>query len=264
MSHWRARKQRPSFTMSESPFRFLDLPTELRCMIYDRIEITASRHVLTQSEAGIENWFPNPIDGDRGSSITFIRPRLPLAFLRACRLVKDEAGPILQHKLAKLETLPLRFLVDANAASALASGDTLLRDCFHTPELFTPLTGGDTSEASNIAKAFIHQGEALLRREKRLGKPVLEMTLLLDHATTNHGATTFRGLFDVLRVCCSEFFDGKLKYNAPVPDMLYNGRFFTCSTFAAGLVNPRSSAQINSGGLNKEEFERHLKDLDKY
>jgi hypothetical protein len=121
--------------MSEPSFRFLDLPAELRCeytypaslvpipnlnikgRVYECIEIEASRHVLLQTEAGKDLWWPEVPE----SSITFIRPRIPLDILRTCRLVNKEAAPILQDKLNEMELLPTEFLVNWSALESLTN-----------------------------------------------------------------------------------------------------------------------------------------------
>jgi hypothetical protein len=84
-------------------------------VVYECIEIEASRHALLQTEAGKDLWWPEV----PGSSITFIRPRIPLDILRTCRLVNKEAAPIFQDKLKEMELLPTRFLVSWSALGSL-------------------------------------------------------------------------------------------------------------------------------------------------
>jgi hypothetical protein len=42
-----------SATTIQKPFRFLDLPDELRCMVYENIDCGVTHHVLIRTEAGL-------------------------------------------------------------------------------------------------------------------------------------------------------------------------------------------------------------------
>jgi hypothetical protein len=94
--------------MATQPFRFLDLPPELRCIVYEQIGITTKHHTLESTNAP-----------DKYSEITLVRKSLPVQILATCRLINDEAKTFLRPKLAKLRNQPLRFLVDCASATAL-------------------------------------------------------------------------------------------------------------------------------------------------
>ncbi|KAF2128439.1 hypothetical protein P153DRAFT_318255, partial [Dothidotthia symphoricarpi CBS 119687] len=112
------------------PFRFLDLPPELRCMVYDCIHITTTKHVLTKTDAELPpNIWPKS-EGRASLPITLIRKSIPAAILATCRLINQEATPLLAPRLEELQREPLRFFVDFAAATALTHMDSPLRACF--------------------------------------------------------------------------------------------------------------------------------------
>jgi hypothetical protein len=78
------------------------------------ISVSRSADMLHQWEAQMEEWAATP-----GSSLTFIRPQMPLNILRTCHLVNKEAAPLLQNKLKDMKLLPTKFLVHWSAIQAL-------------------------------------------------------------------------------------------------------------------------------------------------
>jgi hypothetical protein len=103
--------------MSRESFRVLDLPTELRCIIYENIGFSSKKHALTKSASGIDDkgWPPAP-EGARESCITFIIPTLSVGTLATCRLIHHKAKPIIAHTIEALKMLSLRYIVDWAAA----------------------------------------------------------------------------------------------------------------------------------------------------
>jgi hypothetical protein len=94
--------------MATQPFRFLDLPTELRFIVYEQIDFTTKHHTLESTNAP-----------DNSSNITFVRKSLPVQILATCQLINNEAKTFLRPKLAELQSQPMRFLVDCASAKAL-------------------------------------------------------------------------------------------------------------------------------------------------
>ncbi|KAF2657408.1 hypothetical protein K491DRAFT_654776, partial [Lophiostoma macrostomum CBS 122681] len=98
------------------PFRFLDLPPELRLMVYERIAIKTSYHVVkngifTQDvpralaahhEAG--NPRPAPMS-------TLVVRSIDVCILATCREIQTEAFPILQPLLQEVAGDPVRLIV---------------------------------------------------------------------------------------------------------------------------------------------------------
>ena len=98
---------------TETPFRFLDLPAELRCCVYENIEIPTTWQVLDRAEALVsprwnrteafisESAWPVPPKAQvYDSRVVLIRPRTPLAIeiLVTCHLINIEARPILKAR----------------------------------------------------------------------------------------------------------------------------------------------------------------------
>lgn len=90
--------------MSASPGRplsFLDLPKELRLMIYEAIEVTHRHHNVALECTGD----PIPYRKRKAASrypeihITFIVKSLPMSLLATCQLIHQEASPILRTKI---------------------------------------------------------------------------------------------------------------------------------------------------------------------
>jgi hypothetical protein len=85
-----------------STFRLLDLPTELRLLIYEHITPTEQHHTLQHEPPG--SIYP--------TTATLTTHHLPVSLLRTSKFIHREAGPILGTKLATLRTEPLNLCVD--------------------------------------------------------------------------------------------------------------------------------------------------------
>ncbi|KAH7083073.1 hypothetical protein BKA63DRAFT_142825 [Paraphoma chrysanthemicola] len=90
-----------SAASGEQTFRFLDLPAELRCRVYEQIHFPSPWHVLDRTQASIEkrHWPIPPKAQIYDSRVTLIRPHAPVAILFTCRLVLEEARTILKRKM---------------------------------------------------------------------------------------------------------------------------------------------------------------------
>jgi hypothetical protein len=95
--------------MSSQPFRFLELPTELRFMVYEHISPTSHTHILnTHDEDGV------PVRA------SFTRQGLPVSLLSTSRQIAHEAQPFFAAKFAALRNQPIRFsIADAPSGSHL-------------------------------------------------------------------------------------------------------------------------------------------------
>jgi hypothetical protein len=91
---------------ADQPFRFLDLPPELRVMVYSYITPRTHRHVLQTSD----RW--------ERHSITLVTNTLPVSLLATCRLVHAEARKIFEPKLATLRDIRYHYVMDFNAYCA--------------------------------------------------------------------------------------------------------------------------------------------------
>lgn len=83
------------------PFRFLDLPKDIRLCVYNKIDLS-TRHVLDRSQAVSDNyyWPAPPTDQVYGSRIILIKPDNGFAIdiLATCHLIHQEASQILKRK----------------------------------------------------------------------------------------------------------------------------------------------------------------------
>jgi hypothetical protein len=95
---------------SDEPFRFLDLPAELRCMVYERLDIET--RVFTVS------YLPS-----EPGTISMAVKRLSKSILASCRLIYTEAASILTSRSQHLlDHEPLHFIVDTVSFDALFDG----------------------------------------------------------------------------------------------------------------------------------------------
>jgi hypothetical protein len=90
-----------------APFRLLDLPAELRNMIYAHIPMVTHYHTFEQT-----------VDKDSKplvpvSTTTLVVKSLPVAIPATCKQLQYEVTPFLQSKLAIIATEPLRLIVDS-------------------------------------------------------------------------------------------------------------------------------------------------------
>ncbi|KAF2819155.1 hypothetical protein CC86DRAFT_255257, partial [Ophiobolus disseminans] len=107
--------------------RFLDLPPELRVMVYESFTLVSWRRTLHQSNELADIWSITP---GQPSSILLIRKSHPgIGLLTTCRLINTEAGPIFERSWPELEQQPARFILDLHAFWALTDSEGWLVNC---------------------------------------------------------------------------------------------------------------------------------------
>jgi hypothetical protein len=138
----------------EQPFRFLDLPKELRLMIYEYLPIKTTYHKCDLGE-GLSTETSNSDDGvfrlfvesaESGNnlllpsgkvtaqaSIVLIHKSIPgLAVLSTCREIETEARSVLQPRLQSLSVSPYQITVNSFALSGGFNLAKILRCMCHS------------------------------------------------------------------------------------------------------------------------------------
>ncbi|KAI4679038.1 uncharacterized protein J4E88_006330 [Alternaria novae-zelandiae] len=95
----------------DKPFRFLDLPAELRFMVYEEIETSTCHYRLRDPTFKPES----EEQTTQASYMTLAVKSLPVALLATCRLIHEEAAPFLAPKLETLRDEPSHFIIDSTS-----------------------------------------------------------------------------------------------------------------------------------------------------
>ena len=89
------------------PFRFLDLPKELRFMVYERLDVTSKQLRLLPTNSGFHLYSQRTHPLENPPMITVFLETLPVQILSTCRLIYSEALPFLSRKLEEIRgTIP--------------------------------------------------------------------------------------------------------------------------------------------------------------
>ena len=123
--------------MSEPSFRFLDLPPELRCMVYEQLEMTTKHYTM--------DYMP-----DQSFTITLVCKKLPVQILATSKLINTEAMQIFRPRVLQLKVQPMRFCISVNPSKPLSVLRRSLSRCFR----YNPRPDG-SPPLSEAAEAFI-------------------------------------------------------------------------------------------------------------
>ena len=119
---------------NNEPFRFLDLPKELRLMVYDRIPCTNDHLTLSRCDWSFFvkeqplHRDQNAVHGDADSDkpVILVVQTPPASILATCRTVYNEALPILTNRRKKPRVKSLKVMCGADFLDVFSQQDGLL------------------------------------------------------------------------------------------------------------------------------------------
>jgi hypothetical protein len=106
---------------SESPFRFLDLPKELRLMVYEFLPIKTTHYDIqdlacVRYQTGDKTYTWSAPSRYWSTSINLVIKPLPASILATCKPIYEEAQPIHAKKLDDIFARPARLILDTHCS----------------------------------------------------------------------------------------------------------------------------------------------------
>ena len=136
-------------TSFNQPFRFLDLPPELRNMVYANLQVV-TRH-YTIEPYGMSIIHPRP-------TATLVYKSLPVSIFAVCWQVGSEAYSLLKPKLEYLANEPMRLIVQGEALPFML--EVALKELvgYHEEQLeyLTGFPGHEWFSHANLARKIKH------------------------------------------------------------------------------------------------------------
>jgi hypothetical protein len=169
------------------PFRFMDLPAELRCAVYELLDAE------TRLRSIDDLYICRHLGKKPSTSKAAIMVKdVPTAILATCRIVNDEAAPILGPKLKKVrQNEPIHLILDSCNFNTFMPRSSSLQFAFVNKQkaskklLLTDATYSKTVE-------FIHKCGAYMKSIKS-GKMIVTVK---SHSEATRSDFAFTDLFD--------------------------------------------------------------------
>jgi hypothetical protein len=169
--------------MAAEAFRLLDLPAELRLMIYEQIDFTTTSRELGPEASALKSGASSPTTA---STVYMSRKALDCSILATSRQVYLEAASIFAAKLQQLAENPVRFrLAWSNVAVLICpKWENGIRTCFDTRHRFRP----DALITKPLTSAFAKHCFLYLQHARQIcptatGSHNIELTLTMDEDT---------------------------------------------------------------------------------
>jgi len=187
----------PSYpVMPTQPFRFLDLPPELRVMVYEQIHVTTITHELDLPSKEFTPWRNM---AKTTSTIAMARESLETAILATCRLIHHEASSTFATKLQLMAAEPLRFRLDWSNVLALTRRNSPFALCFSAQHEFDPnvFSGSRTREFATRCFGHLERVRQLYPTRAR-GKDI-ELTITkYDSDIHTYGSEVMTALMEIV------------------------------------------------------------------
>jgi hypothetical protein len=107
-------------TQDGSYFRFLDLPVELRLMVYDSFSIRKKQHTMHAAKTEVSEAV-----NDRPSAV-MVSHHVSVQILRILRVLQHEAQAIISHQVDKAQDMMPRVMFDGPAIDLLHGVDSVI------------------------------------------------------------------------------------------------------------------------------------------
>jgi hypothetical protein len=180
---------------SQTPFRFLDLPRDIRFMVYDCIPIVTRHHLVTAVSS-----YPYP---PAYYALKIVSYRIPgISLLSVCRFINTDAI-LLQRRIAAVNNSPLRLIADWHSVDGAAIRATLLcaseQPCTTGRHLRILLNSRINGPEGLMQRDFDTHEELhdIIRRSETNTRPrAVEIAVVRDIKDPRYGSLDFR-VFDL-------------------------------------------------------------------